>query len=314
MAYYHKTRITFLAVIYTLLTFAYGWTPNSSAKHVAFQKQESAPTSVEQETKPSYWDRRKFLLTFSPTLILPTAANAVTSVRPRTVDVGGGVDISADTTTTVLSDPANLVFPASLQGRWSCQRTVVSVDGDFYQAQSAWKALGGGATNKNSFGSVPEQYETHLVTFGPYAVVDRGYEWSTRAKQTMDAVQWNRDQPNLLKANNEVAVVQRSVIVPNLEQGIVAGGQELIRITEGPFVRAALIKQRFRQGDSPDVVEGLEIMKTFRVLDGVAGTEFPTSTTKSQIRLTRIGPLEENDAKMVSSVSSSLYFDGSNWY
>ena len=35
------------------------------------------------------------------------------------------------------------------------------------------------------------------------------------------------------------------------------------------------------------VVEGLEIVKTYRVLDGVAGIEFPTSTTKSTLRLTR---------------------------
>ena len=35
------------------------------------------------------------------------------------------------------------------------------------------------------------------------------------------------------------------------------------------------------------VVEGLEIVKTFRVLDGVAGVEMPTSTAKSKLRLTR---------------------------
>ena len=35
------------------------------------------------------------------------------------------------------------------------------------------------------------------------------------------------------------------------------------------------------------LVEGLEIVKTYRVLDGIAGIEFPTSTTKSTIRLTR---------------------------
>ena len=34
-------------------------------------------------------------------------------------------------------------------------------------------------------------------------------------------------------------------------------------------------------------VEGLEIVKTYRVLDGVAGVEYPTSTTKSMIRLVR---------------------------
>ena len=35
------------------------------------------------------------------------------------------------------------------------------------------------------------------------------------------------------------------------------------------------------------VVEGLEIVTTYRVLDGIAGTEYPTSTTKATIRLTR---------------------------
>jgi hypothetical protein len=36
-----------------------------------------------------------------------------------------------------------------------------------------------------------------------------------------------------------------------------------------------------------NVVEGIEIIKTYRVLDGIAGTEYPTSTTRSQFLLTR---------------------------
>ena len=35
------------------------------------------------------------------------------------------------------------------------------------------------------------------------------------------------------------------------------------------------------------VIEGIELVKTYRVLDGVAGVEFPTSTTKSVLRLVR---------------------------
>ncbi|CAB9508920.1 expressed unknown protein [Seminavis robusta] len=288
--------------------------------------------SVDAVTAPSnYWDRRSFLGTItSGGLILfllpPSIANAA---PPRSVDVGGGVDVAIDTRNTVLSDPSNLVFPASMKGRYACQRTVVAVDGDVYQAQSAWKSLGGGKGNFFGGNTVPESYETQLIPMmiannnggdnPKFTVVDRGYELASRTAISRDAVQWKVGQPNRITTaasnnNVELAVIQRSVIPPNPEQGILAGGQELIRITEGPFVRAVLIKQRFRQaGDG--VVEGLEIMKTYRVLDGIAGTEFPTSTTKSTLRWTRIGPLQQEevvDAKYVSS--SSLYFDGSNWY
>lgn len=37
-------------------------------------------------------------------------------------------------------------------------------------------------------------------------------------------------------------------------------------------------------------MEGLEIVKTYRVLDGIAGAEMPTSTTKTQIRLSESRP------------------------
>ena len=76
------------------------------------------------------------------------------------------------------------------------------------------------------------------------------------------------------------------------------GSNELLRITTaagsvlGSFdiQYAARVQRRWRRGTTDSgarVVEGLEIMKTYRVLDGIAGVEFPTSTTKSVVRLTR---------------------------
>ena len=52
------------------------------------------------------------------------------------------------------------------------------------------------------------------------------------------------------------------------------------------LVDLTLNSRRNFEGDQR-VVEGLEVVKTFRVLDGVAGTEYPTSTIRSQLRLTR---------------------------
>lgn len=90
-----------------------------------------------------------------------------------------------------------------------------------------------------------------------------------------------------------LTVVERTIEPPS-ENGF--GYNELVRITTaagglapGNVVRAARVKRRFRRAFDKDgnrVVEGLEIVKTYRVLDGVAG-EIPTSTTKSQIQLSR---------------------------
>ena len=82
-------------------------------------------------------------------------------------------------------------------------------------------------------------------------------------------------------------MVKRKVEPPS-DQGF--GFDELYRVDDGLVTRAIQVKRRYRRNFDPDgnrVVEGLEIMKTFRVLDGVAGTEMPTSTTKSQLMLTR---------------------------
>ena len=284
------------------------------------------------------WSRRDALLagctlTSCSTVLLGAGQLAAVAAPPppqRMLDVGGGVDISVDTSSKTLSDPPNIVFPASLSGtRWICERTILSVEGDVYQAQTAWKTLGGPIRN---FGpqAPPERYELQFLPASDthYSVLDRKYELTSRlaamaaangksiTTDTNDvAVQWNSHQPNLLRVlNTELAVIQRSVIPPNPNQGIVAGGQELIRIADGPFTRAVQIKQRFRAGPSGDEtsLEGLELIKTYRVLDGVAGTEFPTSTTKSLLKLTRIP--DATPVAVSSSSSTTTYYDGSTWY
>ena len=54
--------------------------------------------------------------------------------------------------------------------------------------------------------------------------------------------------------------------------------------------RLVRVKRRFRRAFAKDgrrVVEGLEIAKTYRVLDGVAEADLPTSSAKSTLRFER---------------------------
>jgi len=166
---------------------------------------------------------------------------------------------------------------------------VASVAGDKFQAGEAYRCLGGKPSLLQE-GSI-EKFETQYVDSPAIeisgVVVDRGFEISSRAK-TKD-VQWNVEKPNFLEFDNKVklVVVKRSVEVPS-DKGF--GFDELLRVEDGSTTRAVQIKRRYRRSFDDQgnrVVEGLEILKTFRVLDGIAGTEFPTSTVKSQIRLVR---------------------------
>ena len=89
-------------------------------------------------------------------------------------------------------------------------------------------------------------------------------------------------------------MVQRKVELPS-EKGF--GFNELYRVTSsagGIFAdnkvqRAVRVARRYRRAldsNGNRIVEGLEIMNTYRVLDGISG-EKPTSTTKSQLKLSR---------------------------
>ena len=230
----------------------------------------------------------------------------------RVEEVGGGFDL--------LSPPSNAVqspdvfYPSSMANtQWKVQRVVTSVEGDLGQAAVAWKSLGGG--DERAFTSkLTEVYNTRFVAApdsmqknAEYvyegktvrsAILDRAYEISSRvagAETSWDAT----INPNLLtyKRNNndevELVVVQRKIEPPS-ESGF--GSDELYRIKSsagGVFsglnvYRAARVRRRWRRGfdeSGKRIVDGLEITTTYRVLDGIAGVEMPTSTTKSRIRL-----------------------------
>eukprot|EP00977_Amphora_coffeiformis_P012787 scaffold3234_cov166-Amphora_coffeaeformis.AAC.2 len=212
-----------------------------------------------------------------------TLSSLTPALQPRAVDVGEGVDLLSPSPRFGKPDG---FFPVSMEGLWMCQRVVSNVDGDSFQANTAWKALG----SKSNL-PAPESYLTRFVKspyegdLASYTVMDRGFDYASRSGTTVD---WSVREPNHLQSSNKIQldVYSRLVELPN-DQGW--GSQELFKITDGPFLRAALVKRRFRRNFEGDqrVVEGLEVVKTFRVLDGVAGTEYPTSTIRSQIRLTR---------------------------
>jgi hypothetical protein len=241
-------------------------------------------------------DRRSFLVSTSSLVALaPIVVGAVVPPEPRNVDVGGGFDLLSTDPRRFLSEK-DAFYPSSMEGVWNCQRVVAQIDGDSFQAESAWRCLGGsGSLKVNALESFSTRYISSTATIGndggvvnDRIVNDRGFEMASR-RQDAKIVSWNVEQPDALEYDNatKLLVVQRSVELPS-DQGF--GFNELIRIDDGPIMRAAKVKRRYRRAFDENgnrVVEGLEIMKTFRVLDGIAGTEFPTSTTKSQIRMTR---------------------------
>lgn len=331
-----------LRVVLLAVEHAHAWTPLSTGNSKIGQQHEHQEHQEQEKPNPAFtsWDRRAFFTTTG--LLLPSPAWAAASGNSM-VDVGRGVDVSIDTSGARLSDPNNLVFPGSFAGRYACQRTIMSIEGDVYQAQSAWRGLGANPGHAVfAVGQAPEVYETQLIPIhdgtSNYAVVDRQFEWTSRSTSSSSSsaaasptlssssVQWNPQTPNTAQIGSTIswAIIQRSVILPNLDQGMVAGGQELVRIRDGtgPLVattRAVQIKTRVRPAPpgAPHDLEGLELVKTYRVLDGIAGTEFPTSTTKSLLKWKRLGPVvttSKEDAATLVSSSSTLYFDGSNWY
>ncbi|KAL3924161.1 MAG: hypothetical protein SGARI_006088, partial [Bacillariaceae sp.] len=155
-----------------------------------------------------------------------------------------------------------------MEGLWSCNRVVTQVEGDSFQAELAFKALGGGTTLKaNQAESFQTRYIKSSLLGDAAVVVDRGFEMESRTKSSN--VSWRVEEPDTLQYDKfRIAVVQRKVEVPS-DQGF--GFNELYRIDDGLVSRAVQVKRRYRRAfdDAGNrVVEGLEIMKTFRVLDG----------------------------------------------
>lgn len=260
------------------------------------------------------------------TTILPEEANGSTmpvqqqqagiqgigGVTTRVEGIGGGFDLN----TSMVSKGVDVIYPSSMEGRWNCRRIVTSIEGDSGQAEIAWRNLGGcGRTMLNSIESfdvnfiLPSISSTKANIQNEYnvggeafkgVILDRGAEIQTRSKEQQYKALWEVDSPDILTYDNgstavEVAVVQRKVELPS-ENGF--GFDELYRITssaggifgDNKVQRAVRLKRRYRRAldeNGNRTVEGLEIMKTYRVLDGIAGVEIPTSTTKSQLKLRR---------------------------
>lgn len=234
---------------------------------------------------PDHIDRRSFFfitgfIVASP----PTIASAILGPLARDVEVGGGFDLLGDTRLK----QKDVLYPTSMEGPWICKRVVTQVDGDSFQAESVHRLLGG---TKGLQPKLSETYQTRFLSspffpIGDGVVNDRGFEIASRTKSAN--VSWNVESPDSTKYDKvSIVVVQRKVENPS-DMGF--GFNELLRFEDGIVTRAAQIKRRYRRGFDENgnrIVEGLEIIKTYRVLDGVAGTEFPTSTTKSTIRLLR---------------------------
>jgi len=216
------------------------------------------------------------------------------------VAVGNGFDLFADTIPRKLKDMGDVLYPVSMEGIWICDRAIKSIDGDTYQAKELYRALGCNNVEEYFKINQVESFPTKFMKSGDgnYVINDRGYELLSRTKNiNTDSVNvnWNIDEPNILEYINknkkkiQLIVKDRSNEIPN-DKGF--GFNELLCIQdESSFItRAVQMKRRYRRSYDAQgnrIVEGIEIIKTFRVLDGIAGTEYPTSTIKSAITLYR---------------------------
>ena len=246
-------------------------------------------------------------------LPLQTASSGTSPTTVRVEEVGGGFDLLSPPSSAIKS--SDIFYPSSMtETRWKVQRAITSVEGDSNQALVAWRSLGGG--EERAFkDKLTEAYETKfLVAPDTIKGADYVYEGKTVRSAILDryfevshriggdtVANWDptSDAPNTFMYNRnddevELVVVQRKIEPPS-ETGF--GSDELVRIKSsagGAFkslsvYRAARVRRRWRRGfdetTGKRVVDGLEIVTTYRVLDGVAGTEMPTSTAKSRIRM-----------------------------
>ena len=203
----------------------------------------------------------------------------------------------------------DVLYPASLLGEWRCERVLTAVEGDQTAAEGAWRALGGGTTP--FVAGRAETYETRFVAPAAAAtyefegrdvagvVLDRAFELEKR-RGSGGAVSWDPRAPSILRDGDAtLTVVSRTSEIS--EAGF--GFDELVRVdaAAGGLIggaarvsRLVRCKRRFRRAFAKDgrrVVEGLEIVKTYRVLDGVAEADLPTSSAKSTLRFERPLPV-----------------------
>lgn len=213
-----------------------------------------------------------------------------TESMPRVEGTGGGYDVRRPLPATA----KDVGYPDSIVGPWTCERTVTLIEGDEFQARVAWSSLGG--RDESLFrAQKSETFATRYIKNQGDISLDRGFEIESRSGG--NSVVWDAAITSVLSYQDskgqkvELAIVERQAEPPT-DEGF--GFNELVRISSassslGVTERVARVKRRYRRAFDADgnrVVEGLEIMKTYRVLDGIAG-ELPTSTTKTKIRMTR---------------------------
>lgn len=255
-----------------------------------------------------YGTRRVFISGAAVVTGTPVSAALVDTSMSPLGGIGAGTDLGSPSRAASTLDT---IFPSSIAGEWRVERTITSVEGDAGQAEVVWRALGGKRSDDNRFARrTPEIYATRFVVPpdgvpNTYifegenlqgTVIDRAFELASRGDVTdVTSSATGRLVYGDGTSAVELVVVQRSSELPTA-QGFGASN-ELIRITTtggggifGRTERAARIQRRFRRSYDNDgtsrVIEGIELVKSYRVLDGVAG-ELPTSTTKSTLRLVR---------------------------
>uniref|UniRef100_A0A7S2BEX4 DUF6816 domain-containing protein n=1 Tax=Florenciella parvula TaxID=236787 RepID=A0A7S2BEX4_9STRA len=196
-------------------------------------------------------------------------------------------------------DAPDVVYPAALQGQWQCTRKITLAEGDVEAAETAWRALGG----KGNFKQLSETFTTQYTPRDPAkpkagVVSDRAFELVSRAG--VEVLKWDVDKPDVLvykgggrggggggiggggDAATELRCWKRSVEMA--DGGF--GYTELVTVAVGGLDRpAARVQRKYRPSNGG--IDGLEIVKTYRVFEGVV-SDLPTSTCKTRMRLERM--------------------------
>ncbi|KAL7471159.1 hypothetical protein ACHAXS_011446 [Conticribra weissflogii] len=196
---------------------------------------------------------------------------------------------------------------------WKClgggeERAFTSKLTEVYNVRFIDAPVVGKNTNDDVVDDARYEYEGKVVRG---CILDRKLEIRNRVGQLLlsdDDISWAVDngEPGLISYTRkdfpgriELKTVQRKIELPS-KGGF--GSDELIRIESlagggalfatSNIYRCARVKRRFRRGFDEStgkrIIDGIEIMSTYRVLDGVAGVEMPTSTSKSRIRMTEL--------------------------
>lgn len=115
--------------------------------------------------------------------------------------------------------------------------------------------------------------------------------WTKGSREPQKITTYTRNKKDA-SSSVELSTLQRKIELSEIG----FGSDELIKLTTTSFGagidRVCRIKTRYKRGydelTGKRIVDGIEIVTTYRVLDGVAGIEMPTSTCNSRLRLTEL--------------------------